>query len=50
VPIVPVIIAASSERMSPNMFSVTITSNARGSRTSCIAALSTSMCSSVTSG
>ena len=32
------------------MFSVTITSNARGSRTSCMAALSTSMCSSVTSG
>ena len=32
------------------MFSVTITSNARGSRTSCIAALSTSMWSSATSG
>jgi hypothetical protein len=45
-PIEPVIIAASSERMSPNMFSVTITSKSAGLATSCIAALSTSRCSS----
>ena len=43
----PVTAAASSERMSPNMFSVTITSKRSGALTSCIAALSTSMCSSV---
>ena len=42
IPIEPVSIAASSERMSPNMFSVTITSKWRGAATSCIAALSTS--------
>ena len=50
IPSEPVIIAASSLRMSPNMFSVTITSNCDGSETSCIAALSTSRWSSSTSG
>jgi hypothetical protein len=45
----PVSIADSSERMSPNMFSVRITSNLDGSATSCMAALSTSMWSSSTS-
>ena len=39
-------IAASSLRMSPNMFSVSSTSNSDGRETSCMAALSTSMCSS----
>ena len=39
-------IAASSLRMSPNMFSVSRTSKSAGRDTSCIAALSTSMCSS----
>ena len=42
----PVSIADSSLRMSPNMFSVRITSKAAGLETSCIAALSTSTCSS----
>ena len=42
-PMDPVSIAASSERMSPNMFPVTTTSNFLGARTSCIAALSTYM-------
>ena len=46
IPIEPVSIAASSLRMSPNMFSVTITSKWRGAATSCMAALSTSRCSS----
>ena len=50
IPIEPVIIAASSERMSPNRFSVMITSKSAGRLTSCMAALSTSMCSSATSG
>ena len=45
-PIEPVSIAASSLRMSPNMFSVTITSKDVGLETSCIAALSTRTCSS----
>ena len=45
-PIEPVSIAASSLRMSPNMFSVRITSKCRGAEISCIAALSTSRCSS----
>ena len=36
--------------MSPNMFSVTMTSNCCGVVASCIAALSTSMCSTLTSG
>ncbi|MNC85766.1 hypothetical protein D3C83_13780 [compost metagenome] len=43
-------IDASSERISPNMLPVTITSNCRGLRTSCIAALSTYMCDSATCG
>ena len=42
----PVSIDASSERMSPNMFSVTITSKCRGAAISFIAAASTSRCSS----
>ena len=42
IPIDPVIIAASSERMSPKRFSVTMTSKSAGRATSCIAALSTS--------
>ena len=46
IPSEPVSIAASSERMSPNMFSVTITSNSLGLATSCMAALSTSRWSS----
>ena len=49
-PMDPVIWLASSERMSPNMLLVTTTSNCDGRRTSCIAALSTSMSDSVTSG
>ena len=49
-PIEPVSIAASSLRMSPNMFSVRITSKWRGDATSFIAALSTSTCSSSTFG
>ena len=48
-PMEPVICEASSERMSPNMFSVRITSKRAGSRTSCMAALSTYMWSSSTS-
>ena len=49
IPSEPVSIAASSLRMSPNRFSVTITSKSAGRETSCIAALSTSRCSSSTS-
>ncbi|MNI74483.1 hypothetical protein D3C73_1305690 [compost metagenome] len=49
-PIEPVSMAASSDRMSPNRLPVTITSNWRGLRTNCIAALSTYMCDSSTSG
>src|SRR5579884_1251125 len=49
-PIEPVSCEASSVRMSPNMFSVTITSNWRGSRMSCIEQLSTSMWPTSTSG
>jgi hypothetical protein len=45
IPSEPVSMAASSLRMSPNMFSVRITSKSAGRETSCIAALSTSMCS-----
>ena len=41
---------ASSVRMSPNMFSVTTTSKSAGRRTSCMAQLSTSWCSSWQSG
>ena len=50
IPSEPVSIADSSLRMSPNMFSVRITSKRDGSATSCIAALSTSRWSSSTSG
>ena len=49
-PIEPVSIAASSDRMSPNMLPVTITSKLFGALTNCIAALSTYMWSSATSG
>ena len=49
-PIEPVSIAASSDRMSPNMLPVTTTSSFFGAFTSCIAALSTYMWSSSTSG
>jgi len=38
------------ERMSPNMFSVRMTSNWVGLRTSCMAALSTYMCERAISG
>ena len=49
-PIEPVIMLASSERISPNIFSVRITSNWAGLLTSCMAQLSTSISSTVTSG
>ena len=49
-PMDPASTAPSSLRMSPNMFSVSTTSKRRGLRTSCMAQLSTSMCSSATSG
>src|SRR4051812_19034773 len=49
-PIEPVSMAAASDRMSPNMLPVTMTSNFFGARTSCMAALSTYMWSSATSG
>ena len=49
-PMEPVIMDASSERMSPNIFSVTITSNWLGSLTICMAQLSTSMSLSSTLG
>ncbi|SCJ32745.1 Uncharacterised protein [uncultured Blautia sp.] len=39
-PMLPVISLASSDRMSPNMFSVTITSNWAGSLQICMAQLS----------
>src|SRR6185312_7832383 len=39
----PVAIAAASDRMSPNMLSVSSTSNCAGARTICMAQLSTSM-------
>ncbi|MNT71619.1 hypothetical protein D3C72_2101210 [compost metagenome] len=41
---------ASSDRMSPNILPVTITSKLLGALTSCMAALSTYMCDSSTSG
>ena len=50
IPIEPVIILASSERISPNIFSVRTTSNREGAKINCMAQLSTNMCSSVTSG
>ena len=46
----PVSMEASSERMSPKVFSVTSTSNCAGLAMSCIAALSTYMSSRRTSG
>src|SRR5512136_1676434 len=46
----PVSMAASSERMSPNMFSQRSTSNCLGHFTSCMAPLSTYMWESSTSG
>ena len=49
IPSDPVSIADSSLRMSPNRFSVTITSKSAGRETSCMAALSTSRWSSSTS-
>ena len=49
-PIEPVSIEASSERISPNMLPVSITSNCLGARTNCMAALSTYMCVSSMSG
>ena len=48
-PMEPVSIEASSDKISPNIFPVTITSNCFGSNTSCIAALSTNICESSTS-
>ena len=48
-PIEPVSMEASSERMSPNMLPVTMTSNFFGSFTNCMAALSTYMWSRATS-
>ncbi len=49
-PIEPASIDASSVRMSPNMFSVTITSKSAGRLKRCIAAASTSRCSTASSG
>ena len=49
-PIEPASTEASSVRMSPNMFSVTTTSSVAGLVTSRMAAVSTSMWSSATSG
>ena len=46
----PVTPAATSERMSPKVFSITSVSNEDGSVTSSIATLSTSPCVSSTSG
>src|SRR5581483_2335628 len=45
----PVITADSSDKISPNRFSVRITSKGRGSVTKCMAQESTYMCSSLTS-
>ena len=45
----PVSIEASSDRMSPNRLSVTMTSNWPGERSSCMASASAYMCSSFTS-
>ena len=49
-PMEPPSIEASSDRMSPKMLPVTITSNCLGRLTSCMAALSTYMWVSATSG
>ena len=48
-PRLPVSIEARSDRMSPKMFEVTITSNWRGLRTNCMAQLSAYMWDSATS-
>ena len=50
IPRLPVSIAAASDSRSPNRLSVTITSNCLGARTNCMAALSTYMWLSSTSG
>jgi hypothetical protein len=50
IPSDPASTLASSERMSPNRFSVTMTSKAAGRWISIIAQASTSRCSTVTSG
>ena len=50
IPIEPVNMEARSDNMSPNILVVTITSNCLGSLTNCMAALSTYMCSRLTSG
>src|SRR5438309_2151854 len=50
IPIEPANIEASSVRMSPNIFSVTITSKLEGCLINCIAQVSTKRCSSDTSG
>src|SRR5699024_11590236 len=50
IPMEPVIMEASSERMSPNIFSVTMTSNWAGSLTICMAQLSTNISLYATSG
>src|SRR4029077_5382139 len=47
-PMEPTKAAAASLKMSPNMFEVSITSNWDGRNVSCMAALSTYMCSSFT--
>ena len=44
--VLTVIMAASSDSMSPNRLSVTMTSNCLGQRTSCMPPASASMCSS----
>ncbi len=49
-PIEPVNIAAASDKISPNIFFVTITSNCFGHFTNCMAALSTYIWLSSTSG
>eukprot|EP00982_Pelagococcus_subviridis_P017296 31529-Pelagococcus_subviridis.AAC.18 len=50
IPMDPVSMLAASDKMSPKMFPVTIVSNCVGARMICIAALSTYMCESSTSG
>ena len=49
-PMEPVSIAAASDRMSPKILPVTITSKSRGRRIRCIAMASTYSCFSSTSG
>ena len=49
-PMDPVSMDAASDRMSPKMLPVTMVSNCVGARMICIAALSTYMCDSSTSG